>query len=688
MNTNNLFQDIQQKRANFKKYAEKALANQWISQQQFDDILHKIENDKLVVGVIGQMKAGKSTFLNALIFKDEILPAATTPMTASLSVITYGSEKKLEAEFYTTQEWAELKQFASLDPNDYEGDNNQQSKIKAAKEIVQKSVKIENELPVLLGSKKADAFENLIEYVGADGKYIAITKSVRIEYPLDYLKGVEIVDTPGFNDPVVSREERTKEFLSRADVVIMLLYAGRAFDATDNDIIFNKVRSIGVGKLLIGVNKYDINYLNGETNEMQIANVKEQLLKASEEHSNNSIASLIKEQDPLLISASMALMSQLDLSKINSSENLKFHYDKLISEFEISTQAEMYQKSLMPAFEDAIRNIIFNSKEEILIKKPLNLIKQVGENKSSELEKEKSLTENELVILSKPDTELEDLLANTKRAEKKINRKIQGLEIEVIEKIVKSLKKLTNETEDSIVKSKKKCKALVKDNFVVVDTEKLHNEVIDKIEDLERDVKRIFEKSNNDINKSIINLVSSFISDIDEIAEDSFEDFDYNDYIKQIKKHFLEDIVNIQFYDLFEEREEYSYSPDFLDKAFGFVDKLTLGVIGGYFKVLDNIAIGKREEKDWIDNFFSLIDLERIKKHVADSGNVLIENIKSDIIKDFVQPIIEKIEQLIADKSNKENNIFKLESKLKIIKENLNNHKTQVEEMKILETTI
>lgn len=688
MNTNNLFQDIQQKRTNFKKYAEKALENNWIAKEQFDDILHKIENDKLVIGVIGQMKAGKSTFLNALIFKDEILPAATTPMTASLSVITYGAEKKLEAEFYTTQEWAELKQFASLDPNDYEGDNNQQSKIKAAKEIVQKSVKIENELPVLLGSKKADAFENLIEYVGADGKYIAITKSVRIEYPLDYLKGVEIVDTPGFNDPVVSREERTKEFLSRADVVIMLLYAGRAFDATDNDIIFNKVRSIGVGKLLIGVNKYDINYLNGESNEMQIANVKEQLLKASEEHSNNSIASLIKEQDPLLISASMALMSQLDLSKINSSENLKFHYDKLISEFEISTQAEMYQKSLMPAFEDAIRNIIFNSKEEILIKKPLNLIKQVGENKSSELEKEKSLTENELVILSKPDTELEDLLANTKRAEKKINRKIKGLEIEVIEKIKKSLKKLTNETEDSIVKSKKKCKALVEDNFVVVDTEKLHNEVIDKIEDLERDIKRIFGRSNDEINGSINNLVNSFISDIDEIAEDYFEDFDYNDYITQIKKHFLEDIVNIQFYDLFEEREEYSYSPDFLDKAFGFVDKLTLGVIGGYFKVLDNIAIGKREEKDWIDNFFSLIDLERIKKHVADSGNVLIENIKSDIIKDFVQPIIEKIEQLIADKSNKENNIFKLESKLKIIKENLNNHKTQVEEMKILETTI
>src|SRR5690554_8187539 len=96
MTTNNLFKDIQQKRINFKKYAEKALESNWISQEQFNEILYKIENDKLVIGVIGQMKSGKSTFLNALIFKDEILPAATTPMTATLSVITYGPEKKLE----------------------------------------------------------------------------------------------------------------------------------------------------------------------------------------------------------------------------------------------------------------------------------------------------------------------------------------------------------------------------------------------------------------------------------------------------------------------------------------------------------------------------------------------------------------------------------------------------------------
>ncbi|MCM8765991.1 MAG: hypothetical protein NC920_04000, partial [Candidatus Omnitrophica bacterium] len=42
---------------------------------------------------------------------------------------------------------------------------------------------------------------------------------------------------PGFNDPVSSREQRALEFLSEADVVIVLLYACRPFDKTDKELI-------------------------------------------------------------------------------------------------------------------------------------------------------------------------------------------------------------------------------------------------------------------------------------------------------------------------------------------------------------------------------------------------------------------------------------------------------------------
>ena len=94
----NIFEELQAKKLKVKELINKAAEFGWIKADEQADYISKLENDVLTIGVIGQMKAGKSTFLNSFVFEDEVLPAATTPMTAALSVITYGPEKKLEAE--------------------------------------------------------------------------------------------------------------------------------------------------------------------------------------------------------------------------------------------------------------------------------------------------------------------------------------------------------------------------------------------------------------------------------------------------------------------------------------------------------------------------------------------------------------------------------------------------------------
>ncbi len=195
--------------------AAKAVGFGWITQERFQEIANKLDNDTLTIGVIGQMKCGKSTFLNSFVFGDNVLPAATTPMTAALSIITYGEKQKIVAEFYNQDEWAEQKLQASCSLNDVQGNTMEESKIKAAKELMEKASRLGEKLDRYLGKTQEDDFENLEEYVGADGKYVSITKSVTIYYPKEYLKGVEVVDTPGFNDPIVSREERTKAFLKK-----------------------------------------------------------------------------------------------------------------------------------------------------------------------------------------------------------------------------------------------------------------------------------------------------------------------------------------------------------------------------------------------------------------------------------------------------------------------------------------
>lgn len=682
----NIFQDIQNKRNQFKKYAQRALENKWITEESFNEIIHKVENDKLTIGVIGQMKCGKSTFLNALIFQDEILPAATTPMTASLSVITYGEKKKLEVEFYTINEWEELKYQASRSLEDVNQDPNLKSKIKAAKEIVSKSIIIQNEIERLLGTIKQDSFENLIKYVGADGKYIAITKAVKIFYPLEYLKGVEIVDTPGFNDPVVSREERTKDFLNKADVVVMLLYAGRPFDATDKDIIFNKVRSIGMGKILIGINKYDVCYTQGETTKDIISNVKNELQKACKEYQSSSIIELIEEHEPLLISANMALMSKLPISKITQDKDLEFYYNKALNNFEITSQSEMFEKSLMKEFEEAIKNIIENSKDEILIRKPKNQIKQIGENKNGDLVKELTEVSNNIKILETPDDELEGLSKSLEKAKKRIERKTDNLETDLEDVLRKNIKKITNDIEESFAESKRKSYRIIDDINLTDSNDRLIRNLNLEFENLDRKTKKDFDNFNDQINKAIKDEIDLFLRDIEEIAEKNLEDFSIKDYLSKIKRILSQDVVSVRLIDLMQECDNLTEEESsFIENVGVLVYNFGVGASLGILSLVGRIgrADGFRES---VSEQYSLFDVDRIGLNVKENGVELIDNIKKLFLDDFINPIEQKINDTIKNISNKENELTSNKEKLEVLKSAKSLIETQIAEMKVLES--
>ncbi len=63
-----------------------------------------IEIDKLNKGVfrllvLGEMKRGKSTFLNALLGEKDLLPTAVNPCTAILTFLRYGKQKKVTVHF-------------------------------------------------------------------------------------------------------------------------------------------------------------------------------------------------------------------------------------------------------------------------------------------------------------------------------------------------------------------------------------------------------------------------------------------------------------------------------------------------------------------------------------------------------------------------------------------------------------
>mgnify|MGYP002626972012 FL=1 len=449
----NLFEELQSKKQRLIEMAKKATEYGWIDTARKDEIVNKINNDVLTIGVIGQMKCGKSTFLNAFVFEDDVLPSATTPMTAALSVITYGEQKKIVAEFYTPDEWEEQKIQAKRSLDEVKGNSLEESKVKAAKELVERSNKLGGNISSYLGKTQEDSLENLIEYVGADGKYVSITKSVKIYYPKEYLKGVEVVDTPGFNDPIVSREERTKEFLNKADVVLLMLYAGRPFDATDRDILFKNVRQCGIGKVIIGINKFDIPYGNGETESQIVDYVKEELTRACRECDDDTLVEIIRQVDPITLSAEMALLSELPMNKVSAKEEYSSAWNRHCDNFSISSQKEMFEWSHLNHLTKAVKEVITKEKIEILLAKPMNAIMAAGNKKKSDIETELSKLQMLISDLEKPDDELDEKLEQLSKASRRLNKKIDGLGEDLVMQFRDIVRKGRNEMEDLVDKT-------------------------------------------------------------------------------------------------------------------------------------------------------------------------------------------------------------------------------------------
>ncbi|GAA7252063.1 hypothetical protein ID0469_14880 [Helicobacter pylori] len=86
--------------------------NAVIKTEKLEKTLKELQDTdrNLKVGIIGRVKAGKSSLLNALIFEGkDVLPKAATPMTASLTVLKYAQNLRAEVEFYSQEDIEELK---------------------------------------------------------------------------------------------------------------------------------------------------------------------------------------------------------------------------------------------------------------------------------------------------------------------------------------------------------------------------------------------------------------------------------------------------------------------------------------------------------------------------------------------------------------------------------------------------
>ncbi len=269
--------------------------------KEFDKISAQSQDEarKLSIGVIGQIKAGKSTFLNALLFEGHtVLPQAATPMTAALTRINYAPIQKAVIHFYEREDWLDITEGAEKydkkirnEYNKYCDDwkknaakrdvkelgspkpleqfaKEQESKIVderlcGYKQLTEMAKEIDVE--EYLGKSEEVSFEtmeDLTEYIGAKGKFTPIVNYVELEINNPALDGLEIIDTPGLNDPIVSRGNKTKEFLEQCDVAILLSPVFQFLPTDTMNSICHMLPSAGINNFLIVGSKMDMGLSN------------------------------------------------------------------------------------------------------------------------------------------------------------------------------------------------------------------------------------------------------------------------------------------------------------------------------------------------------------------------------------------------------------------------------------------
>lgn len=252
--------------------------------KEYHDAAEKLlaDNSTLNIGVVGQVKAGKSSFLNSLFFGGQnVLPQASTPMTAGLTVLRYCKDRNyFEIEFYNTDEWKAFVEDAKyydsriLEYKQHSADSfsdeeiariiNLDSKIVSAKELVsrcgdaaRRKVQDTSKVEEVDFDNYDNLQSSLQDYVGADGTYTSVVKNLIVNLKDERLEGIQIVDTPGVNDPIVSRENRTRQYLQSSHGVFFLSYSGRFFDSTDTTFLTERIGSQGIGEIVVLASKYD-----------------------------------------------------------------------------------------------------------------------------------------------------------------------------------------------------------------------------------------------------------------------------------------------------------------------------------------------------------------------------------------------------------------------------------------------
>lgn len=390
---------------------------------------------KLNIGIIGRVKAGKSSFLNSLLFNGRnILPNAVTPKTAALTKIEFDEKNRLEVNYYTEIEWNSLKKKAKV-----------QSEVKefvAAKEVVKMIEERDLDPTPYIKKEKEEihyqSYEELMhelnEYIGENGRYTPLVKDVTVYVNNPELEDISVVDTPGLFDPVLSRIDKTKQFMELCDVVFFLSKSTGFLDKNDIDLMAAQLPQKGVKKLILICSRFDDGLRDtiwsNESLDATINNTKEKLRKYARKafmefteqnyHLNEELTERCKH--PIFVSSIASNMLKKDRKEYTEQEK-KVYAD--LNVYGDLDKERLEEISNMEEVKDEFHQII-EDKEIMLEEKAASFSTVAKKELKDKIIRLKKLAERRIIRLEK--TDKEQILVEKKAISQQINKVNSALE--------------------------------------------------------------------------------------------------------------------------------------------------------------------------------------------------------------------------------------------------------------------
>ena len=246
-------------------------------------IIDDLSNLKPSIAFVGQIKAGKSRLINGFTGQAEYLPSDVNPWTTVITDMHFGHPSGrtdgAEFHFFDNRQWqaliAEGEELRNMFPDDEDSYKREMIEEQVEAMKTRARLRLGDSYEQLLGQHhdlEDLTSDDLARYVcagddptdeedhdpGSDrGLYSDITRKAEVFFDLGHFPyPLTVTDTPGVNDPLLIREEISRQYLKESDFFVVVLSAHQALSRADLKL-FRLMQALELGQIVVFINRVD-----------------------------------------------------------------------------------------------------------------------------------------------------------------------------------------------------------------------------------------------------------------------------------------------------------------------------------------------------------------------------------------------------------------------------------------------